>query len=124
MDKELRPVDWMGDSLKQIKAMPEEVQKTIGWQLQQAQVGDMPGLAKPFKGVGSGVFEIRKSYDTDTYRAVYAVQIGESIYVLHAFQKKAKKGIATPKKDVDLIKKRYKEAVQLERQKQEAKGNE
>src|SRR3990172_5376949 len=113
----LRPVEWMGDSLKQIKAMPEEVQKTIGWQLQQAQVGDMPGLAKTFKGVASGVFEIRKSYDTDTYRTVYAVQIGESIYVLHAFQKKAKKGIATPKKDVDLINKRYKEAVQLERQK-------
>jgi phage-related protein len=114
----------MGDSLKQIKAMPEEVQKTIGWQLQQAQVGDMPGLAKPFKGVAIGVFEIRKSYDTDTYRAVYAVQIGESIYVLHAFQKKAKKGIATPKKNVDLIRKRYKEAVQLERQKQKGKDDE
>lgn len=124
MEKKLRPVEWMGDSLKQIKAMPEEVQKTIGWQLQQAQVGDTPGLAKPFKGVGSGVFEIRKSYETDTYRTIYAVQIGESIYVLHAFQKKAKKGIATPKKDVDLIKKRYKEAVQLERQKQEEKGDE
>ena len=124
MKKKLRPVKWMGDSLKQIKAMPEEVQKTIGWQLQQAQVGDTPGLAKSFKGVGSGVFEIRKSYETDTYRTIYAVQIGESIYVLHAFQKKAKKGIATPKKDVDLIKKRYKEAVQLERQKQEEKGDE
>ena len=124
MEKKLRPVEWMGDSLKQIKAMPEEVQKTIGWQLQQAQVGDMPGLAKPFKGVASGVFEIRKSYDTDTYRTVYAVQIGESIYILHAFQKKAKKGIATPKKDVDLINKRYKEAVQLERQKQKGKDDE
>ena len=67
----------------------------------------MPKDAKPFKGVGSGVLEIALRYASDAYRVVLAVQIGRRIYVLHAFQKKSKKGIATPKRDVDLIKKRY-----------------
>ncbi|MHC5722402.1 MAG: type II toxin-antitoxin system RelE/ParE family toxin, partial [Nostoc sp.] len=63
-----------------------------------------------------GVYEIVKRYDTDTYRAVYAVKIGEQIYVLHAFQKKSKQGIKTPQADVDLIKQRYKDAVAREKQ--------
>jgi phage-related protein len=61
-------------------------------------------------GVGSGVMEIAERYDTNAYRLIYAVQLGKSIYVLHVFQKKSKSGIATPKMDVDLIVKRYKEA--------------
>jgi phage-related protein len=65
---------------------------------------------KPFKGVGSGVMEIAERYATNAYRLIYAVQLGKSIYVLHVFQKKSKSGIATPKMDVDLIVKRYKEA--------------
>ncbi len=115
MDIRLRPIEWMGDSRKQLKAMPDKAQKAIGFQLQLAQAGNKPGLAKPFKGVGNGVFEITKRFDGDTYRTVYAVLIGESLYVLHSFLKKAKKGIATPKKDVDLIKMRYKEAMALEK---------
>jgi len=117
MNIKLRPIEWMGDSRKQLKAMPDKVQKAIGFQLQLAQGGIKPGLAKPFKTIGNGVFEIVKRFDSDTYSAVYAVLIGESIYVLHCFQKKAKTGISTPKKDVDLIKRRFKEAVALERQK-------
>lgn len=116
MNIKLRPVVWVGDSLKQLNSMPGEVKKAVGWQLQQAQAGMMPVLAKPFKGVGSGVFEIRKRFDGDTYRTIYAVQIGEHVYVLHCFQKKAKKGIATPQKEVDLIKKRYKEALDIEKE--------
>jgi phage-related protein len=73
----------------------------------------MPKDAKPFKGIGSGVFEIALAYETNAYRAVYAVQLGTKIYVLHAFQKKSKSGIKTPQKDVDLIKRRYKEAKEL-----------
>ncbi len=72
--------------------------------------------AKPFKGVGSGVYEIVKRYDTDTYRAVYAVKIGEKVYVLHAFQKKSKRGIKTPQVDIDLIKQRYKDAQERDKQ--------
>jgi phage-related protein len=73
----------------------------------------MPKDAKPYKGVGSGVFEIALAHETNAFRAVYAVQLGKKIYVLHAFQKKSKSGIKTPQKDIDLIKRRYKEAKEL-----------
>lgn len=106
----------MGDSLKNIRSFPEEVRASVGYALQLVQAGETPMDAKPFKGVGSGVYEIVKRYDTDTYRAVYAVKIGEKIYVLHAFQKKSKQGIKTPLADVDLIKQRYKDAVAREKQ--------
>jgi phage-related protein len=87
----------------------------IGDELQLVQFGGMPKDAKPFKGVGSGVFEIALAYETNAYRAVYALQLGRKIYVLHAFQKKSKSGIKTPQKDVNLIKRRYKEAKELAR---------
>jgi len=73
----------------------------------------MPKDAKPFKSVGSGILEIALRYSSDAYRVVPAIQIGKRIYVLHAFQKKSTKGIETPKRDVDLIKKRYAEAREL-----------
>jgi phage-related protein len=112
----LRPLVWMGNSRKNIREFPSEVQKAVGYALQLVQAGETPLDAKPFKGVGSAVYEIVKRYDTDTYRAVYAVKIGEKIYVLHAFQKKSKKGIKTPQTDVDLIKQRYKDALEREEQ--------
>jgi phage-related protein len=102
----------MGDSRKRIREFPLEVQKRVGDALQLVQFGGMPLEAKPFKGVGSGVYEIVQRFDTDTYRAVYAVQIADEIYVLHAFQKKSKSGIKTPKQDVELIKQRYRQAVE------------
>ena len=67
-----------------------------------------------FKGIGSGVFEIRADYRTDTYRAVYAAKIGKRVYVLHCFQKKSRRGIKTPKREVDLIKRRLRIAQELE----------
>jgi phage-related protein len=106
----LRPLVWMGNSRRNIQTSPEGAQKLIGDQLQLIQFGGMPRDAKPFKGVGSGVTEIALRYESDAYRTVVAVQLGERIYVLHAFQKKSKKGIATPKQDVELIKQRYAEA--------------
>lgn len=109
----LRPVVWMGNAKRNVQAFPGGAQKLIGDELQLIQFGGMPKDAKPFKGVGSGVFEIALRYEGDAYRTVVAVQLGERIYVLHAFQKKSKKGIATPKSDVDLIKQRYKEAREL-----------
>ena len=78
--------------------------------MQLIQFGGMPKDAKPFKGIDSGVIEIALRYEGNAYRTVVAVQLGESIYVLHAFQKKSKKGIATPKQDVELIKQRYTQA--------------
>ncbi len=87
----------------------------IGDELQLIQFGRMPKNAKPFKGVGSGVFEIALAFEGNAYRTVLAVQLEGSIYILHAFQKKAKSGIKTPQKDVDLVKRRYKEAKKLEK---------
>ncbi|MGB7290991.1 MAG: type II toxin-antitoxin system RelE/ParE family toxin [Thermodesulfobacteriota bacterium] len=105
----------MGDSRKQVRSFPAAVKKDIGSSLFDVQLGTTPPDAKPFKGVASGVFEIVTRHDTNSYRTVYTVQIGSRVYVLHAFQKKAKKGSKTPKADVDLIKSRYKQAVQLEK---------
>ena|SRR2546426_203928 len=109
----LRPVVWLGNAKKNLKDFPEGARKLLGDELQLIQFGGMPKDAKPFKGVGSGVLEIALRYSSDAYRVVVAVQLGRRIYVLHAFQKKSKKGIATPQKDVDLIKKRYAEAREL-----------
>jgi phage-related protein len=92
----------MGDSRRNIQAFPEGARKLVGDELQLIQFGGMPKDAKPFKGVGSGVFEIAVRFGGDAYRTVVAVQLGEKIYVLHAFQKKSKRGIATAKHDVDL----------------------
>ena len=85
----------------------------IGDELQLIQFGEMPKDIKHFKGLGSGVFEIALKYDKEAYRCVQAIQLGRTIYVLHAFQKKSKKRIATPQKDIELIKQRYKEATEL-----------
>ena len=109
----MRPLVWLGNSLRNLRAFPAEAKKIVGDELQLIQFGGMPRDAKPFKGVGSGVFEIALRHDAEAFRTVVAVQLGRNIYVLHAFHKKSKKGIATPKPDVDLIKQRYKEAREL-----------
>lgn len=112
----LRPVVWLGNAGKNLKGFPEGAQKLLGDELQLIQFGGMPKDAKPFKGVGSGVLEIALRYASDAYRVAVAVQLGPRVYVLHAFQKKSKKGIATPQRDVELIKKRYAEAQELARE--------
>jgi phage-related protein len=109
----IKPVVWLGNSKKNLKEFPEKVRGDMGSALFAAQCSEMAKHVKPFKGVGSGVFEIANRYNADAYRLVYAVQIGEKLYVLHAFQKKSKSGIETPKPDIDLIKQRYKEAQEL-----------
>ena len=79
----------------------------FGW-LTTAAEGRRADIAKPLKGFGSGVFEVALKYRTYAFRTVYALQLGDAIWVLHAFQKKAKQGIKTPKKDIDLIRERLK----------------
>ena len=111
----LKDAIWVGDSKAKLREFPQSVQKDIGDALFFAQAGSMSPAAKPFKGVGSGVFEIRADSRTDTYRAVYAVKIGERFYVLHCFQKKSRRGMKTPKKEVDLIKRRLRMAQELEK---------
>ena len=118
-----RPVVWLGNSKKNIRDFPKGAQKLLGDELQLIQFGGMPKDAKPFKGVGSGVLEIALRYASDAYRVVVAVQIGKRIYVLHAFQKKSKRGIETAKRDADLIKKRFAEARELAHEREKAKTN-
>jgi len=115
--KPLRDLIWLGDSRKKLKAFPKGAQNPIGRALDFAQRGGMHPSAKPLKGIGSGVLEIVARYDKDTYRAVYALKLGETIYVLHVFQKKSKSGIKTPKKEIELIQKRFMEAKEIENEK-------
>jgi phage-related protein len=98
---------WIGSSRRDLKSFPAEVRDVMGYALYQAQVGLKAPSAKPLRGFGgAAVLEIVEDHQTDTYRAVYTVKFAELLYVLHAFQKKSKKGIATPKPDSDLIKRR------------------
>jgi phage-related protein len=109
----LRAVVWLGDSKSQVQAFPKRAQKLIGDELQLMRFGGMPKDAKPLMGIGSGIFEIALRYLKESYRVAVALQRGERIYVLHAFQKKSKRGLATPKSDVALIRRRYVEAQML-----------
>lgn len=91
--------------------MPDEVRQTFGFALYHAQVGSLHPDAKPLKGFGSpGILEVVEDWRGDTYRAVYTVRFAEAIYVLHCFQKKSKRGIQTPKREMDLIRERLREA--------------
>lgn len=105
----MKPLLWIASSKKDLLAMPEEVQDTFGYALHLAQAGLKHEQAKPLKGMGSaGVLEVVENWKGDTYRAVYTLRIHDAVYVLHCFQKKATKGIATPKPDIDLIESRLK----------------
>jgi phage-related protein len=112
----IKPVEWIGSSLKDLKSMPEDVQDVFGKALFIAQLGSKDDAAKPLKGFGgAGVLEIVEDHDGDTYRAVYTVRFADVVYVLHVFQKKSKKGIATPKEEIDKIKARLKIAEEVHR---------
>jgi phage-related protein len=112
----LKPLIWLGDSLRTLKEFPDPVQKDIGDALQVVQWGGMPDNAKPLKGIGRGVYEIVQRYDTNTYRTVYALKLGENVYILHAFQKKSKTGIKTSQQDIETIQRRYREAIEREKE--------
>ncbi len=112
-DARVKPLYWVGSSKKDLRALPEEVVDVFGYALYLAQIGKKHEQAKPLKGFGSaGVLEVVEDWRGDTYRAVYTVRFVCGVFVLHVFQKKAKRGIATPKVDLDLIRKRLKAAEQ------------
>ena len=112
-----RPLFWEGSAKRDFKQFPTAVQKDMGVALFVVQLGGTPPSAKPWKGLGSGVYELIEDHRGDTYRAVYTVRIADSIHVLHAFQKKSKSGIKTPRMDVALIERRL--SGLLERYRQE-----
>lgn len=105
----IRPAIFVGSSQKDLRAFPAGVRREIGQSLFEAQLGDHPRNAKPLKGFG-GVLEIRDNFDGDTYRAVYTTRFEGVLYVLHAFQKKSTKGIATPQRHLDLVRQRLRDA--------------
>ena len=108
----LRPVIWVGSSRSDYREFPDVVQSRIGYALYVAQEGGKHRDAKPLKGFhGAGVLEVVADFRGDTFRAVYTVRFTRAIYVLHTFKKKAKSGIATPRADMDLIERRYREAA-------------
>ncbi|WP_315837955.1 type II toxin-antitoxin system RelE/ParE family toxin [Bradyrhizobium prioriisuperbiae] len=108
---DLKECVFIGSSLKDLKAFPLKVQNRMGFALHQVQAGDEPLAAKALKGFGGrSILELVDDFDGDTYRAAYTVRFAKMVYVLHAFQKKSKKGIATPQRDLELIKARLRDA--------------
>jgi len=110
----IRIVRWVEDSRERLQVFPAQVRKDIGHALYLVQTGQTPPSAKPMRGIESGVFEIVDDYDTDTYRAVYTVKVGRSLYILHAFMKKSTRGIRTPKREIDLIRRRLRRVREME----------
>jgi len=119
MEGDPKPVRWVGTSLRDLRAFPAAVRLDIGYALFAAQEGKIDPAAKPLKGFGgANVLEVVASHHGNAWRAVYTVRFQDAIYVLHVFQKKSTKGIATPAREIELIKRRLAEAEQdyIERQ--------
>jgi phage-related protein len=110
LPRPFKPAVFVGSSRRDLQALSPAVRREFGQALFEAQLGDHPASAKPLKGFGSGVLEIRSNFDGDTYRAVYTVRFEGVLYVLHVFQKKSTKGIATPQRHLDLIRQRLRQA--------------
>lgn len=107
-----KPIEWVGSSLDDLRGFPREVRRDFGQALFEAQCGGRHPAAKPLSGFGgAGVLEIVADEDGSAYRGVYTVKFGSVIYVLHAFQKKSKRGIKMPKRDRELIEARLKAAA-------------
>jgi phage-related protein len=112
----LKLVEWIGSSREDLRAFPGEVREVMGEALYRAQQGDEHPAAKALKGFGGrSVLEIVDDHHGGTYRAIYTVKLTNAIYVLHAFQKKSKKGIATPRHEIELIRARLKRAEEHHR---------
>lgn len=111
----LRDLVWIGRAKQDLKEFPQPVQRAIGFALHRAQQGRTPETAKPLKGFGgAGVLEIVDDLDGATYRTVYTVRLSTAIYVLHAFQKKSTHGIATPRREMELVRTRLRQAEMID----------
>ena len=106
--KTIRPISWIKRAEKDFRSFPLTAQQKAARALTQIGEGDTPELAKPMQGLGTGVWELVIKDKGDAFRVVYVLQLGDEIWVVHAFQKKSTTGIATPKHEIDLIKDRIK----------------
>ncbi len=124
MKNQEKPLEWIGSSHKDLMALPAEVRQFFGYALSLAQAGDQHEAAKVLKGFKcAGVLEVVEDDVGGTYRAVYTVKFEESMFVLHCFQKKSKRGIATPKEDMDIIRARLKVAETFAKELRNEKKN-
>lgn len=103
-----RPISWIAAARKDFAHFPEGARAVCLAALTVAAEGGKADIAKPIKGLGSGVFEVALAWRGDAFRVLYAVQLGDDLWVVHAFQKKSTKGIKTPKREIDLVKDRLK----------------
>lgn len=114
MSSSAKPLEWIGSSYKDLMALPPDVRRFFGFALSLAQAGDQHDAAKVLKGFGgASVLEVVEDDSGGTYRAVYTVRFVEVVFVLHCFQKKSKRGIETPKEDMNIIRARLKLAEAL-----------
>ena len=113
---QVRRLIFVGGSHRVLCGFPEPVQRHVGYAMYQAQIGNMHLDAKPLKGFPGGILEVVSDHIGDTFRTVYTVRLEKAVYVLHAFQKKAKHGIATPKSEIDLVKQRLRRAIEIDQQ--------
>jgi phage-related protein len=108
-----RPVSWLKSALEDFERFPEEARSICLAALTIAAEGAKADISKPLRGMGSGVFEIALPSRGDAYRVVYAVQLADEVWVVHAFQKKSTQGVKTPKHEVDLIKDRLRRLKEM-----------
>lgn len=108
-----RPVSWLSPARKAFEAFPDGARQIVIDALSVAAEGGMAGIAKPMKGMGSGVFELALPFQGKAFRVVYVVQLGDDLWVVHAFQKKSTQGIKTPKHEIDLIKDRLRRLKEM-----------
>ena len=108
MSRDTKPISWVKAARKDFEKFPEGAQLEIRFALTLAAEGSKADTAKPMKGLGPGVFEVALGHRGDAFRTVYAVQFADAVWVVHAFQKKSRHGIRTPRKEVELIRDRLK----------------
>lgn len=113
MSRKTRPISWIKAARKDFERFPMQAQSLCLAALTIAAEGSKADIVKPFKGLGSGIFEIAIPWRGDAFRVLYAVQIADELWVLHAFQKKSTQGIKTPRHEVELIESRLKRLKEL-----------
>ena len=111
--RQTRPVSWLTPARKAFEEFPEAARETCLDALTVAAEGGKAGIAKPMKGLGSGVFEVALPFQGNAFRVIYAVQLGEELWVIHSFQKKSMRGIKTPKHEIALVRERMKRLKEM-----------
>lgn len=111
----VRPINWIKAARKDFEAFPPAAQAELARALTIVAAGATPDRAKPLTGLGSSIMELALRHRGDAFRVVYAVRVRDAVWVIHAFQKKSKRGIATPKMEIDVIQQRLKRLKEAER---------